>query len=574
MKKRSLEQSKEYAMSKAEGFGQHAKDLDYIAQSVPCQAACPADTDIPGYLEAIAQGNYREAYRINLRDNVFPAVLGRVCTRPCEPVCRHGAEGNGDPVAICFSKRSAETFMEDKEPLLLEPLFDSTGKKVAVVGSGAAGLTLARELTLWGHAVTLLDKNDYPGGNMMDAIPDFRLPRDIVKKEIDQVLSLGMELRLETEVGKDVSFAELQSEFDSVIISAGTLKPNMPDFPGADLDGVMHGVEFLNGVNLSGSASVGKHIAVIGGGFTAVDCARITKRLGSESSCMYYRRTHTEMYITELELHEFKAEGVDHQFQVAPIKANGVDGKLCSVTFARTQMGEPDDEGRSRPENIPGSEFDVETDMLLCGTGQFPTEGLPVEEGDGVFIAGDYGTGARSLIDAIGSAKSVARKVDHYLMGRSRFRDGVLIEEVDQTSTGRTLEMDAYPRNDMPMRPSDQRGLKDEVEVGLDDLLSKNEAERCYLCNYKFEIDNDLCIYCDRCLKVMPVENCIVKVSSLLYDDADRINGFIKSSSSRDYNHLYLDQSACIRCGACVEVCPVDCITLQKTTKVCLPEKE
>ncbi|HSR88011.1 MAG TPA: FAD-dependent oxidoreductase, partial [Pontiella sp.] len=194
--------------------------------NVPCQKACPAGTDIPAYLTAIAEGDPKEAYRINLNDNIFPAVLGRVCSRPCEAACRHGYEGLGDPVAICFSKRSAADF-KTRGRILLDPIFPPSGKKVAVVGSGVAGLAVARNLTLFGHRVTIYEKHSRPGGMLNQGIPEFRLPRDVIEQEIAQITGLGVDIACNTTIGSDVLLSELLEQFDTVVMAAGALKPNL-----------------------------------------------------------------------------------------------------------------------------------------------------------------------------------------------------------------------------------------------------------------------------------------------------------------------------------------------------------
>ncbi len=535
-------------------------------KNVPCRTACPAGTDIPGYLEAIFQGNPEEAYRINLRDNVFPAVLGRTCTRPCEPACRHGREGLGEPVAICFAKRSADDFSTRTEPVLLEKLFPDSDKRVAVIGGGAAGLTVARELALWGHRVEVYEQHSEPGGLMAQGIPEFRLPRDVVRREVKQILALGIEVHCNRSINAD-ALAGLQNDFDAVVLAAGTHEPRWTDCPGTDLPQVQHGLEFLKSVNAGARPGLGKQVVVIGGGFTAVDCARMARRLGSESVTMVYRRSKQEMYIGHHELHQFGIEGVEAEFLAAPIEFLADDsGKLRAVRFVKTQLVESK-EGRARPEPIPGSEFELPADSVLLGTGQQSATWW--KDIDGLFVAGDAQTGPGSLIDAIGHGKKIARAVDRALMGRDRFEEVVIVE--DAPTTGRIREMDALPRLHMPEIASKSRGDTDEVESGLSPTDAKTEASRCYLCHYKFEIDNELCIYCDRCLKVTPVEGCIVKVSDLIYDPQDRISGYIASTSTRNYNRLHLDQDACIRCGACVEVCPVECITLQKVTRETRP---
>jgi len=581
------------AVSRPNGYAMQPKDFHWLEQNIPCQAACPAGTDIPGYLDAIARGEYERAYRINLRDNVFPAVLGRVCTRPCEPACRHGWEGLGEPVAICFSKRSADDFMKKRAPIKLEPLFPSTGKQVAVVGAGAAGLTVARELALWGHDVTVYERHSKPGGLMVLGIPPFRLPREILEREIEQIRLLGVDIRCGIEVGRDITLQELQERSDAVVMAAGTLRPYLPELPGHELQGVRHGLDFLLEANESDTAEVGTNVVVIGGGFTAVDCARTAHRLGADSVRVYYRRSEAEMYITQHEIDEMKREGIAFTPMVTPKAYLGRDGRLSAVRFIRTELGAPDADGRRHPVDLPGSEFDVPANTVLLGTGQVQdtswidarlgaqlldeagrlrlgkAQATPVP---GLFVAGDFASGAVSLIDAIGHAKACARQLDAYLMGESRLAEVAVIE--DAAETGRTREMDAIPRQPMPTRPLDRRALRDEVDTGYDERSAREEARRCYLCHYKFEIDNDLCIYCDRCLKVKPVDDCIIKVSALEYDEAGRITGYRRSTSNKDYNLLYIDQNQCIRCGACAEVCPVECIPLQKVSRQTLPVEE
>lgn len=560
-----LQQAPQYALSIERGTGRHAKDFDWVAKNIPCRTACPAKTDIPGYLDAIRLGKAEEAYRINLRDNVFPAVLGRTCTRPCEPACRHGWEGLGEPVAICFAKRSADDFQARQQPVVLEKLFPPSGKRVAVVGGGAAGLTVARELALWGHEVSVFERHSEMGGLMIQGIPEFRLPREHVRREVEQIRLLGVEFRCGESVNRD-RLCALQSDFDAVVLAAGTHEPVMPEIPGAELKGVFHGLEFLKEVNAGARPDVGARVVVIGGGFTAVDCARMARRLGASEAGMYYRRSEAEMYIGSHELHQFATEGVHTRFQVQPVAFLGENGTLRAVRFVETRLVE-DSSGRARPEAVPGTEFEVACDTVLLGTGQKASSWW--RDLDGLFVAGDAANGPGSLIESIGHGKDIARKVDAALCGEDRFETVVIAEPARHT--GRTREMDALPRLVMPEIAPERRGVTDEVETGLSKTDAETEASRCYLCHYKFEIDNDLCIYCDRCLKVKPVEDCIVKVSDLIYDSEDRISGYIRSTSTRNYNRLHLDQNNCIRCGACVEVCPVECITLQKVTEVTRP---
>ena len=570
--------AKQDVLSARNGFASQPKDFDWLQKNIPCQFACPAQTDIPGYLAAVALGDFDEAYKLNLRDNVFPAVLGRVCTRPCEPACRHGqayvpatTDGKKEPVAICFSKRSAADFLKSKTPIVMEKLFPPSGKKIAVVGAGASGLAAARELALFGHEVTVFEKHKRAGGLMILGIPHFRLPRELVEREVEQIRRCGVDIRCDAEVDR-AKLDELIAQYDAVILAAGTAKANIPDVPGVDLQGVRHGLQFLFEANEGESPKVGKNVIVIGGGFTAVDCARTARRLGAASVRMIYRRSRNEMYITPGEVEEMLREGITFETMKSPVAFIGEKGRVTGVKFIGTRMGAPDASGRRRFEEIAGVEEIISCDTVLLGTGQTPDAswtpaGLPKN----VFTAGDFATGAKSLIDAIAHGKARALEIDEFLTGSKRIADAVEIENADET--GRTREMDSIPRQQMPALAAKARGLKDEVETGFTLEPAKMEASRCYLCHFKFEIDNDLCIYCDRCLKVKPVEKCIVKVRSLLYDADDRITGYVESKSSKDYNMLYIDQAQCVRCGACKEVCPVECISLQKVSKCVIPKE-
>lgn len=572
-KRVSPERARQNALSAPGGLVQQPKDFDWVDKNIPCQTACPARTDIPGYLAAVARGDFAAAYRINLADNVFPAVLGRVCTRPCEPACRHGWSGLGEPVAICFSKRSAADFQENSEPVVLSPWFPKSGRRVAIVGAGAAGLAAARDLALLGHEVVVLEKQRKPGGMMLLGIPHFRLPRAIVEREIDQIRRCGVDIRCGVEAGRDVAPASLAKEYDAVLLAAGTTKPNQPRIPGHDLVGVRHGLDFLFEANETGTSTIGRRVVVIGGGFTAVDCARTARRLGAESVRMVYRRSREEMYITPGEVEEMLHEDIVFETHRSPVEFVGEKGRVTGVRFARTRMTDPDAQGRRHFEEIPGETELVEADTVLLGTGQTADKAwLPEELPANVFLAGDFATGAKSLIDAIAHGRERARHIDEFLMGRKRLIEMVEIRNADET--GRTREQNDIPRQPMPALAAAHRGLQDEVETGFDTAAARTEAGRCYLCHFKFEIDNDLCIYCDRCLKVKPVDKCIVKVSALIHDAEDRITGYVESTGAKDYNMLYIDQAQCTRCGACKEVCPVECITLQQVNRCTLPTEE
>ncbi len=602
------------SLSVRKGKGTAVKDFHWLEKNIPCQSACPASTDIPGYLSAIHEGEHDKAYEINLRDNVFPAVLGRVCARPCEAACRHGWEGLGDPVSICFSKRSAADF-KDQGLVVMKPWFGPSGKTVAIVGGGPAGLAAARNLALLGHQVTVYEKHNKPGGMMNQGIPAFRLPREIIDKEIEQITALGVEIICNIEVGANLPIAELAENNDAVILAAGTLDPNILDLPGKELEGIRHGLDFLLEVNETHSAKIGKSVIVIGGGFTAMDCARTARRLGAttvqldedlhekavpgsilripkEQVNVWYRRSVDEMLVTPGELDELEQEHIPLECMASPKAYIGKDGHVTGMQFIRTEMGDPDASGRRRPVEIEGSEFEIAVDTVLLATSQFPDTSwiddalkadLVEENGrlkkdtdhatarEKIFTAGDFAEHASSLIDAIAHAKDCARAVDTFLMGEERHSDHVVVEDIKKT--GRKREMDQIEQQEMPTAPLTHRDLPTEVEKGFCDKQSPTEASRCYRCHYKFEIDQSKCILCDVCIKAKARPDCILQIKELHRDDQGRVVSWDLAEKTNEINMIWINQEECIRCNACLEVCPAYAINLQKVSLCSEPVK-
>jgi glutamate synthase (NADPH/NADH) small chain len=410
----------------------------------PCMKGCPVEIDIPGFINCIALGEFEKAAEVIKAKNNLPAISGRVCPyeEQCEGECT--LKKVGEPVAIGRLERfiaDYERMKGAKPPEKVKP----TGMKVAVVGSGPAGLTCAGDLAKMGHAVTVFEALHDPGGVLMYGIPEFRLPKTIVKSEVEYIKKLGVEINYDVVVGKTISVDELMQQYDAVFIGTGAGLPNWLNIPGENLDGVYSANEFLTRVNMMKAykfpeydtpVKIGKIVATFGAGNVAMDCARTALRLGAEKSYILYRRTEAEMPARAEEIEHAKQEGVIFKLLTNPIKFNGDEkGHLKEVKFIKMQLGEPDDSGRRRPVPIPGSEETMAIDTALVAIGQSPNpliphamKGLTIgkhgnivtdEDGrtsvPGVFAGGDIATGAATVILAMGAGKRAARAIDAYL---------------------------------------------------------------------------------------------------------------------------------------------------------------
>jgi glutamate synthase (NADPH) small chain len=420
-----------------------------LCKNRPCVAGCPVRVRIPEFIAALAEGNLPEAARILLADNTLPAVCGRVCPQEtqCEAVCVRSAKGA--PVAVGYLERYvADWAMAHPDQLPHEPLPAPTGKKVAIVGSGPAGLTMAGELARKGHAVTVFEALHDTGGVLRYGIPEFRLPKRIVDLEVARLTALGVEIECNVVVGKTLTLDELRRDFDAVFIGNGAGLPVMLDIPGENLKGVYSANEYLTRVNLMAAWRSdrptpiihGKKVVVIGGGNTAMDAVRTSRRLGAERSIILYRRTEAEMPARIEEIHHAKEEGIEFILLAAPLEILGneqgwVRGLLCQ----RMELGEPDASGRRRPVPIPGATFELDVDVvvnaigtranpLLTATapdlklnkwGNIETDENGATNLPGVFAGGDIVRGGATVILAMGDGKSAARSIDAYLQEKS-----------------------------------------------------------------------------------------------------------------------------------------------------------
>lgn len=583
----------------------------------PCTKACPANTDCQGYVGLIANGEYTEAVRLIKEKIPLPSSIGRVCPHPCEKQCRR--QFVDEPVSIAFLK----SFASDMDMASAAPYTPSvepdTGKTVAVVGGGPAGLTAAYFLRRQGHSVTVLDAMPKMGGMLRYGIPEYRLPKSLLDKEIQQIADLGVEMRNNVNIGRDTTVEALRAEYDAVILAAGAWNSSKMRVEGEEHPAVVGGIDFLRTVALGAPMDIGKNVAVVGGGNTAMDACRTAVRLGAENVYVIYRRTRDEMPAEDVEILEAEEEGVQFKYLTSPIAFSDADGKVCA-TLQKMQLGAPDQSGRRRPEPIAGATEALTLDTVIMAIGQYPNlTGFECVEAtkrntvsadeetfrtslDGVFAVGDMtNKGASIAIAAIGEAQKAAVVIDRYLHGEAaRYKKPYFVEREIPLEFFEKFEK--KPRAKMPQLSAAERKTNfKEVSLGLTEDAAKKEAQRCLECgchdyfeckliSYANQYDvkperfagekhkrneenvnsliarnTDKCILCGLCVRVC--EETMGKTNLGLLG-----RGF-HTIVSPEYS-LPLEESSCMFCGQCVTVCPTGALREKEPVLKRVPVQE
>lgn len=522
----------------------------------PCRRACPGDADCQAYVGLIANGQYADALQILKESYPLPASLGRVCPHPCETECRR--ELKEEPIAIASLKQFvADLDLQSGKPYL-PTVKAKTGKSVGIIGGGPAGLTAAWFLAQDGHEVTIYEAMPKAGGMLRYGIPEYRLPKAVLDQEIALVESLGVTIKTNVKLGKDITFAELTKKHDAALIAIGAWKSAALGCAGEDKDGVIGGIDMLIEVGLGKKPALGKKVAVVGGGNTAMDACRTAVRLGADKVYLLYRRTEGEMPAEKIEISEAREEGVEFRFLVAPTEVLG-DDKVTGIRLQKMQLGEPDASGRRRPVPIEGAYEELELDNIIAAIGQKVIPGdapdLSVTKWNtfiadedtlatsipGVFAAGDaVNAGPGIAITAIGQGKKAATAINKYLAGEDMAPVKPYIStQKDITAEDLTHRETAARAHMHHVDPAVRKTNFGPVCSGFTEEEAKGEASRCLECG------------------CMDVYDCALLKYAREYNvEPERVAGEMKKVPiEREHPYIFRDNNKCILCGLCVRVC-------------------
>ncbi|MGE5566584.1 MAG: FAD-dependent oxidoreductase [Parcubacteria group bacterium] len=571
---------------------------EYFHKVVDCQWACPAHTPVPEYIRLIAAGRYTDAYMVNWKSNVFPGILGRTCDRPCEPACRRGRVDE-EPVAICRLKRAAADNKDDITGLLPKPAEKKIGFKVACVGAGPASLTVARDLAPLGYEVVVFDAEAKGGGMIRSQIPRFRLPEEVIDEEVGYITALGPELR--TGVRIDSLKSLLAEDFDAIFIGSGAPRGRDLDVPGRrEAAANIHiGIDWLSNVSFGHIDKIGRRVIVLGGGNTAMDCCRTSRRLGGEDVKVIVRSGFEEMKASPWEKEDAMHEGIPILNYLVPKGFTHEGGRLTGVTFEKVA---PQVDEKGRRKLVPTGEPDqhYECDDVLLAIGQenaFPwierDIGLEFDEWDmpvvnpltmqstnpKVFFGGDAAFGPKNIIWAVAHGHDAAVSIDKFCRGQDvalRPPPGVTLTSQKMGIHEWSYDNDVDPedRNKVPLLETARAlsNVKAEVELGFDRALAYRETQRCLNCDVQTVFTAPLCIECDACVDICPTD-CITFTAN---GEEDELRPRLKAPALNVTQDLYVsttletgrvmvkDEDVCLHCGLCAERCPTGAWDMQK----------
>ncbi|MGH7482033.1 MAG: FAD-dependent oxidoreductase [Longimicrobiales bacterium] len=564
-------------------------DPTYYHRVVDCQWACPAHTDVPQYIRLIAQGRFADAYMLNRESNVFPGILGRTCDRPCEPACRR-TRIDGEPVAICRLKRVAADLKGDITDRLPRPAATKNGRRIACVGAGPASLTVANDLLPLGYEVTIFEKNDRAGGLMWSNIPQFRLPPEVLTEEIDMILDLGVDLRLDSPVTSMAAL--LEQDWDAVFIGSGAPRGKDLDIPGRhdDPEHVHIGIDWLESVAFGHIDRVGERVLVIGVGNTAMDCCRTSKRLGGRDVKVMARKTRPYFKASSWELEDAEEERIEILENHSPARFVIEDGRLTGMEFERVTWHE-DERGRLRSETLDSVVIPCDDVILAIGQeAAFPwverDVGIEFDEWDmpvvdrvtfmttrpGVFAGGDAAWGPENIIWAVEHGHQAAISIHAHcesapLAERPPYGMNLLSRKMGLHEWSYSNDYEAARRAAMKHVALEERfqGLDVEVELGFDLEQTLKEVERCLNCDVQTHFTGPLCIECDACVDVCPL-NCLTiapngeesELRGRLSAPAENLDQplFVSDALPQTGRVMVKDEDLCIHCGLCAERCP------------------
>jgi formate dehydrogenase beta subunit len=578
------------------------KNPDYFHKVVDCQWACPAHTAVPEYIRLIAAGRYSDAYMVNWESNVFPGILGRTCDRPCEPACRRSRveEDNNpkpEPVAICRLKRVAADYKDDIRGRLPKK-GKSNGKKIACVGGGPASLTVARDLAPLGYQVTIFDQDPRAGGMIWSQIPRFRLPLEVIDEEVGYILDIGVEFKGGVKID---SMKKLMAEgYDALFIGSGAPRGRDLDIPGRKegAKNIHIGIDWLSSVSFGHTSKIGKRVIVLGGGNTAMDCCRTSKRLGGEDVKVIVRSGFDEMKASPWEKEDAQHEGIPILNYLVPKKFVIESGKLTGMVFEKVKAVHENGRRNLVPTGEPAQHFDC--DDVLVAVGQenafpwierdagiaFDKSNMPVVDKTtmqssvaNIFFGGDAAFGPKNIIWAVAHGHDAAVSIDKLLNGENiaeRPAPGVSLisQKMGIHEWSYDNEIHADMRYKVPWRDIKitLKNVKAEVELGFDVATAWKEAQRCLNCDVQTVFTDKLCIECDACVDICPMD-CI---TFTLNADEKELRNHLNAPAKNLTQDLYVsgplkttrvmvkDEDVCLHCGLCAERCPTGAWDMQK----------